>query len=83
MRRHKMRKTPTSARSKLLIRKRIVFVFKIQANMDLNHRDRIASARLCSGKLTRGMSAKFLQYRCEHEPLIASVFFCAGPRHRR
>jgi peptide chain release factor 3 len=33
------------------------FVFKIQANMDPNHRDRIAFARLCSGKLTRGMKA--------------------------
>jgi peptide chain release factor 3 len=31
------------------------FVFKIQANMDPNHRDRIAFVRLCSGKLTRGM----------------------------
>jgi glycosyltransferase involved in cell wall biosynthesis len=29
------------------------FVFKVQANMDPNHRDRIAFARLCSGKLTR------------------------------
>ncbi|MEW6644671.1 MAG: peptide chain release factor 3 [Pseudomonadota bacterium] len=34
------------------------FVFKIQANMDPNHRDRIAFARLCSGKLQRGMKAK-------------------------
>jgi len=34
------------------------FVFKIQANMDPNHRDRIAFARLCSGKLTRGMKVK-------------------------
>src|SRR5690606_3567477 len=34
------------------------FVFKIQANMDPNHRDRIAFARLCSGKLARGMKAK-------------------------
>ena len=34
------------------------FVFKIQANMDPNHRDRIAFARLCSGKLNRGMKAK-------------------------
>ena len=31
------------------------FVFKIQANMDPNHRDRIAFARICSGKLDRGM----------------------------
>jgi len=34
------------------------FVFKIQANMDPNHRDRIAFARLCSGKLTRGMKGE-------------------------
>jgi peptide chain release factor 3 len=34
------------------------FVFKIQANMDPNHRDRIAFARLCSGKLRRGMKAR-------------------------
>jgi peptide chain release factor 3 len=30
-------------------------VFKIQANMDPNHRDRIAFMRVCSGRLTRGM----------------------------
>jgi peptide chain release factor 3 len=34
------------------------FVFKIQANMDPNHRDRIAFARICSGKLLRGMKVK-------------------------
>ena len=34
------------------------FVFKVQANMDPNHRDRIAFVRLCSGKLTRGMKVK-------------------------
>lgn len=33
-------------------------VFKIQANMDPNHRDRIAFARVCSGKLVRGMRVK-------------------------
>jgi peptide chain release factor 3 len=31
------------------------FVFKIQANMDKNHRDRIAFVRICSGKYERGM----------------------------
>jgi peptide chain release factor 3 len=31
------------------------FVFKVQANMDPNHRDRIAFVRICSGKLVRGM----------------------------
>ena len=34
------------------------FVFKIQANMDPDHRDRIAFVRMCSGKLTRGMKVK-------------------------
>jgi peptide chain release factor 3 len=31
------------------------FVFKVQANMDPNHRDRVAFLRICSGKLQRGM----------------------------
>jgi peptide chain release factor 3 len=31
------------------------FVFKIQANMDPSHRDRIAFMRLCSGRYLRGM----------------------------
>jgi len=31
------------------------FVFKVQANMDPNHRDRIAFLRICSGTLKRGM----------------------------
>jgi peptide chain release factor 3 len=31
------------------------FVFKVQANMDPNHRDRIAFMRLCSGRFRRGM----------------------------
>jgi peptide chain release factor 3 len=37
------------------------FVFKIQANMDPNHRDRIAFMRVCSGKLTRGMKARLVR----------------------
>jgi peptide chain release factor 3 len=32
------------------------FIFKIQANMDPRHRDRIAFVRVCSGKFTRDMS---------------------------
>ncbi|MHB1567010.1 MAG: peptide chain release factor 3 [Acidiferrobacter sp.] len=31
------------------------FVFKIQANMDPQHRDRMAFLRICSGRYTRGM----------------------------
>ncbi|MFN5602481.1 MAG: peptide chain release factor 3, partial [Acidimicrobiaceae bacterium] len=34
------------------------FIFKIQANMDPNHRDRIAFARICSGKFERGMDVE-------------------------
>ncbi|MCC5889068.1 MAG: peptide chain release factor 3 [Alkalibacterium sp.] len=31
------------------------FIFKIQANMDPNHRDRIAFLRICSGKFEKGL----------------------------
>ena len=31
------------------------FIFKIQANMDPRHRDRVAFARICSGRFYRGM----------------------------
>ena len=34
------------------------FVFKIQANMDPAHRDRVAFIRICSGKFERNMSVK-------------------------
>lgn len=34
------------------------FVFKIQANMDPKHRDRIAFLRVCSGKFERGIKLK-------------------------
>ena len=37
------------------------FVFKIQANMDKNHRDRIAFVRICSGMFERGMEAFHVQ----------------------
>lgn len=37
------------------------FVFKIQANMDPQHRDRIAFMRLCSGRYTKGMKIKHLR----------------------
>ncbi|CAN5115827.1 peptide chain release factor 3 [soil metagenome] len=34
------------------------FVFKVQANMDPRHRDRIAFMRVCSGQFERGMAAR-------------------------
>ncbi len=55
------------------------FVFKIQANMDPNHRDRIAFARLVSGKLRRGMRAKLVR---SGKPMTLSApqFFFAQDR---
>ena len=37
------------------------FVFKIQANMDPGHRDRVAFVRICSGRFVRGESAVHVQ----------------------
>ncbi len=37
------------------------FVFKIQANMDPKHRDRIAFTRICSGKFKKGMKLKHVR----------------------
>ncbi|WP_099865859.1 peptide chain release factor 3 [Pararhizobium haloflavum] len=55
------------------------FVFKIQANMDPNHRDRIAFVRVCSGKLQRGMKAR-LSRTGKPMSLSAPQFFFAHQR---
>jgi peptide chain release factor 3 len=48
---------PTTAREiPVTYEKFSAFVFKIQANMDPKHRDRIAFVRICSGKFTRDMN---------------------------
>ena len=55
------------------------FVFKIQANMDPKHRDRIAFLRICSGKYTRNMKMKHV--RLDKDVKIAdAVIFLAGDR---
>lgn len=55
------------------------FVFKIQANMDPRHRDRIAFMRVCSGRYTKGM--KMRHVRLAKEVKIAdAVTFKAGER---
>jgi peptide chain release factor 3 len=46
------------------------FVFKIQANMDKAHRDRVAFVRICSGKMVRGM--KVTHVRSGKEVRLAS-----------
>ena len=55
------------------------FVFKIQANMDPNHRDRIAFVRVCSGTLERGMKAKLVRTG-KPMSLSAPQFFFARTR---
>jgi len=47
------------------------FVFKIQANMDLAHRDRIAFFRICSGRFMRGMKA--FHHRLGREIVLANA----------
>jgi peptide chain release factor 3 len=48
---------PTTAREIPVTHEKFsAFVFKIQANMDPKHRDRIAFVRVCSGKFTRDMN---------------------------
>jgi len=37
------------------------FIFKIQANMDPKHRDRMAFARICSGQFKKGMKLKHVR----------------------
>jgi len=55
------------------------FVFKIQANMDPNHRDRIAFVRVCSGTLERGMKVKLVRTG-KQMSLSAPQFFFARTR---
>ena len=55
------------------------FVFKIQANMDPRHRDRIAFLRICSGCYRPGM--RMYQVRLDKEVRISdAVTFMAGDR---
>ena len=55
------------------------FVFKIQANMDPKHRDRIAFMRLCSGEYSRNM--KMRHSRLGKDVKVAdAVTFLAGDR---
>jgi peptide chain release factor 3 len=62
------------------------FVFKIQANMDPLHRDRVAFVRVCSGRFVRGMEVthgrtgkrlalkRSLQFRAQERTFIDEAF---------
>ena len=57
------------------------FVFKIQANMDPKHRDRIAFMRICSGEYIKGM--KLRHNRIDKDIKVAdAVTFKAGEREQ-
>jgi peptide chain release factor 3 len=49
-------------------------VFKVQANMDANHRDRIAFVRIASGKYTPGMKLKVMRTAKELRPTSVVTF---------
>lgn len=51
------------------------FVFKIQANMDPRHRDRIAFLRICSGRFERGHKAKLTRLGREVKIANPIMFF--------
>jgi len=51
------------------------FVFKIQANMDPKHRDRIAFMRICSGKYEKGMKMRHVRIKKDLKIADALTFF--------
>jgi peptide chain release factor 3 len=55
------------------------FIFKIQANMDPKHRDRIAFMRICSGTYLQGMKMKHVRLGKEIK-IADAVTFMAGDR---
>ena len=55
------------------------FVFKIQANMDPKHRDRIAFMRVCSGQYSQGMKMRHVRIGKEIR-VSDAVTFLAGER---
>ncbi|HEY8539949.1 MAG TPA: peptide chain release factor 3, partial [Steroidobacteraceae bacterium] len=57
------------------------FVFKIQANMDPGHRDRIAFMRICSGKYTKGMRMYHVRLGKEMRVNDALTFLAADRQH--
>ncbi len=55
------------------------FVFKVQANMDPAHRDRIAFVRICSGRFERGMRIR--HHRIGKDIVVANpIIFMAQDR---
>jgi peptide chain release factor 3 len=57
------------------------FVFKIQANMDPGHRDRIAFLRICSGEFKKGMRLLHVRNGKEMKVADAITFMAADRQH--
>jgi peptide chain release factor 3 len=57
------------------------FSFKIQANMDPAHRDRIAFIRICSGKFIRGMKVRHHRIGKEIALANATIFMAQDRSH--
>lgn len=57
------------------------FVFKIQANMDPNHRDRVAFMRVCSGRFQSGMKLRHVRIGKDIK-VPSAITFMAGEREQ-
>jgi peptide chain release factor 3 len=57
------------------------FVFKIQANMDPAHRDRIAFLRVCSGRFTKGMKTRHVRLGRDIKIADALTFMASEREH--
>ena len=57
------------------------FAFKIQANMDPQHRDRVAFVRICSGSFTKGMKVRHVRLGKEVRLNDALTFMAADRGH--
>jgi len=57
------------------------FVFKIQANMDPGHRDRIAFVRICSGTYTKGMKVRHVRIGKDIKLADALTFMASERGH--
>jgi len=57
------------------------FAFKIQANMDPQHRDRVAFVRICSGVFTKGMKVRHVRLGKEIRLNDALTFMAADRGH--
>ncbi|MCK5649355.1 MAG: peptide chain release factor 3 [Gammaproteobacteria bacterium] len=57
------------------------FVFKIQANMDPQHRDRVAFMRICSGQYSKGMKMRHVRIGKEIQIANAITFMAQDRSH--